>query len=93
MNRRSQNRLFLLIWLALFVLLGFNVWSFQAGHLMVILFLFATVPGYGIYACSARCRMCGFRLLVRPFRLFGMSLFTWSLLMPAACRQCGQPVD
>ncbi len=93
MNRRSKNRLFLAAWLALFILLGFNVWSFQAGHLMIILFLGISVLGYAVYACSTRCPACGLRLMLRPVRMFGMQAFMWSLLIPANCGHCGEPVE
>ncbi len=89
MNRRMRHKIVWASWLAAFFLLGFIVWEFQAGHLMLVLFLALSVLAYGVYAFTARCPRCSMPVLLRPMRLFGMQLFRWSLLAPERCLHCG----
>jgi hypothetical protein len=91
-TRRAKHKAVLMIWLALFLLLGFGVWSFQAGELMLLLFLVITVLAYGLYAFTARCRECRMPLLLRPARMLGMDIYLWSLVTPERCRHCGKPI-
>lgn len=79
-------------WLAAFFLAGYAVWSFQAGELMLIGYLAASVIIYGIVAFLFRCPKCRMPLLLRPRRLLGIEFFTWSLCAPAACRHCGEKI-
>jgi hypothetical protein len=90
MNRRQVYHGFLLAWLASFLVLGFSVWSFQAGHLMVIAFLFLGAGMYAVYAFLARCPRCMLPILLRPVRAFGLEFYIWSIMMPARCRHCGK---
>ncbi len=90
MNLRAKHRIVLTAWLAVFFLLGFGVWGFQAGHLMLIVYLFLSTLVYGIYAMSARCRQCGMPVLLRPVRLCGIRIYVWSLAAPESCRHCGE---
>jgi len=92
MDRRTRQRLVLAAWFAGFLLLGWGVWSFQAGSLMVIGYLAAGVILYIIYAWAARCPKCQMPVLLRPRKVLGMELYTWSLLVPRACRHCGEPL-
>jgi len=92
MNARSQHKVVLASWLACFFLLGFGVWSFQAGHLMIVVFLFLTIALYTMYAFTARCPQCRFPVLLRPLRAGGIEIFVWSLLAPNECRKCGRPL-
>ena len=89
MTRRGKHILLLSAWLAAYFLFGFGVWSFQAGHLFVLLFLAASVLVYMLYGLSARCPKCSMPVLVRRIRLFGMELYLWSILTPERCRNCG----
>ena len=89
MNRRQIYYGFLLAWLAAFLLLGFSVWNFQAGHLMVIAFLFLSAGMYVLYAFLARCPRCRLPILLRPARIFRVEFYVWSILMPGRCRHCG----
>ncbi len=89
MERRAIYHGVLLFWLAAFLLLGFSVWSFQAGHLMVVAFLFLSVVLYTLYAFLARCPRCRTPVLLRPVRVFGMEFYLWSIVMPGRCRHCG----
>ncbi len=89
MNRRMKHKIVLMAWLALFFILGFCVWSFQAGHLMILIYLVLSVLVYGVYAVTARCPGCGMPILLRPVRLCRMQLYLWSLTAPERCRHCG----
>jgi len=89
MNRRQIYHGFLLAWLAAFLLLGFLVWSFQAGYLMVVIFLFLSSCVYVLCAFLARCPRCRLPVLLRPVRTFGLEFYTWSIVMPERCRHCG----
>ncbi len=82
--------LVLLAWLALFFLLGFTAWNFQGGELMMIAFFVISALSYIVYAFMARCPHCRMPLLLKPVRLLGMEIFTWSLLTPDRCRHCGE---
>ncbi len=77
-------------WLAAFFLLGFGVWGFQAGHLMIIVYFILSVLAYGIYAFMAKCPRCGVPVLLKPIGLCGMRIYLWSLLAPERCRHCGE---
>ena len=90
MNRRMKHKIVLTAWLAVFFLLGFGVWSFQAGHLMVVVYLVLSVLVYGIYAFTARCGQCRKPILLKPVRLFGMQIYRWSLIAPERCSHCGE---
>ncbi len=93
MNRRSKNRLILLIWLFLFFLLGIGVWHFQAGHLMLVMFLTITVFVYGVYAFSVKCPVCGRLIMLKPLRMLGLTIYMWTLLIPARCRHCRAAIE
>ena len=73
----------------MFFLLGFGVWSFQGGELMIVVYLVTSVIVYVIYAFRARCTRCNMPLLLRPVTICGMELFVWSLVTPESCRHCG----
>ena len=90
MDRRTRQRIVLAAWFAGFLLLGSGVWSFQAGELMVIGYLAASVIIYLIYAFAARCPKCRMPVLLRPRKFLGIELYTWSLFAPRACRHCGE---
>jgi hypothetical protein len=90
MDRRTRQLLALAAWFAGFLLLGYGVWSFQAGALMVIGYVAASVILYAIYAWFVRCPKCRMPVLLRPRKLLGMELYTWSLLAPRECRHCGE---
>ena len=85
-----KHRIILMTWLASFFLLGYGVWSFQAGHLMIIVYFVLSALVYGIYAFTARCPRCSMPILLRPVRLCGMKLYLWSLMAPERCRHCGE---
>ncbi len=88
-NRQAKHRIVLIIWLALFFLLGFVVWSFQAGHLMIVAYFILSVIIYVFYAFLTRCPQCGFPILLKPMKILGMELYMWSILAPGKCRHCG----
>ena len=90
MDRRTRQRIVLAAWFAGFLLLGSGVWSFQAGELMVIGYLAASIIIYLIYALAVRCPKCRMPVLLRPRKFLGIELYTWSLLAPRACRHCGE---
>jgi hypothetical protein len=92
-NRRAKQRVILLIWLASFFALGFGVWSFQAGHLMIIVYLVLSVLLYALFAFTARCPRCSVPILLKPVRLFGMQIYLWSLTAPEHCRHCGETLS
>ena len=81
-----------MVWLLLFFLLGFGVWSFQGGHLMIVAYFILSVVLYVFYAFLARCPRCRMPVLLRPMKLFGMELYRWSLLSPERCSHCGEPL-
>jgi hypothetical protein len=81
-----------MIWLALFFLIGSGVWDFQAGELMLLLFLAISALAYVLYAFRARCAKCRMPLLLKPVRIAGMELNLWSLLTPERCRHCGEAI-
>ena len=85
-----KHRIILMTWLASFFLLGYGVWSFQAGHLMIIVYFVLSALVYGIYAFTARCPRCSMPILLRPVRLCGMQLYLWSLMAPERCRHFGE---
>ncbi len=89
MNRRTKHKLILLIWLALFFVLGFGAWSFQAGQLMLVGYFILTAIIYIFYAFLARCPECRLPILLRPLRIFGMEIYIWSIVPPERCRHCG----
>jgi DNA-directed RNA polymerase subunit RPC12/RpoP len=92
MDRRAIHGIVLLVWLMGFFLMGFGVWGFQAGHLMVIVYLLAGVALYGSAAFVNRCPKCRMPILLRPRKFLGMEFFTWSILTPARCGHCGEPL-
>ncbi len=59
---------------------------------MVLAYLALSVIAYGAYAFLARCPSCRMPLLLRPRRLFGVEIFTWSLMTPERCRHCNAVV-
>jgi hypothetical protein len=81
-----------MVWLALFFLLGFGAWNFQAGQLMLIIYLIVSFLAYGSYAFYARCPHCAMPVLLKPVKLFGMEIFMWSIITPERCRHCGEPL-
>ncbi len=93
MNRRVKHKIILMAWFASFFLLGFGVWSFQAGHLMIIVYLVLSALVYGIYAFTVRCPRCGSPILLKPVRLFRVQIYYWSLVAPERCRQCGETLS
>ena len=93
MGRRSIYHGILRVWLAAFFLLGLAVWNFQAGHLMMLLFIFLSGIIYGLLAFLARCPRCKAPVLLRPVRVFGMELYLWSIVMPQQCRHCGEALS
>jgi len=90
MNRRTIHRIVLLAWLTGFFLMGFGVWGFQAGHLMVMAYLLAAVVLYIFAAFMNRCPKCRMPLLLKPMKLLGMDLYRWALLTPGQCGHCGE---
>jgi hypothetical protein len=92
MGRRATHIVVLTVWLIVFLLLGFGVWEFQAGHLMVIGFFMASLAGYILAAFLVRCPTCQMPVLLRPWKFLGMELFTWSIMTPTHCRHCGAPL-
>ena len=93
MSRRAIYGIVLLVWLMGFFLMGFGVWGFQAGHLMVIVYLLAGVALYGIAAFVNRCPKCGMPLLLKPMKLFGVGLYRWVFLTPVRCAHCGEVLN
>jgi hypothetical protein len=93
MDRRSIYRIVLLAWITGFFLMGFGVWGFQAGHLMVMGYLMAGVVIYIFAAFIKRCPNCRMPLLLKPTKLFGMDLYRWALLTPERCAHCGEILE
>jgi multisubunit Na+/H+ antiporter MnhE subunit len=92
MDRRTKHTIILIVWLIAFFLIGSGVWSFQAGELMLIGFLMASLVVYILAAFLLRCPKCRMPVLLRPRKFLGMELFTWSILTPSKCRHCGEPL-
>jgi hypothetical protein len=92
MNRRTIHGIVLLVWITGFFLMGFGVWGFQAGHLMVMGYLLAGVVLYIFAAFMNRCPKCRMPLLLKPMKLLGMDLYRWTLLTPGRCGHCGEMV-
>ena len=90
MSRRAKHTIILIVWLITFLLVGSGVWGFQAGHLMVIGFFMASLVLYILAAFLMRCPKCRMPVLLRPWKIFGMELYTWSILTPERCRHCGE---
>jgi len=90
MNRRAKHKIILIAWIITFFLMGSGVWGFQAGHLMVIGFFMASLVLYGLAAFLMRCPKCRMPVLLRPRKVLGMELYTWSILAPEKCRHCGE---
>ncbi len=80
-------------WLAVFFVLGFGVWSFQAGHLMIIIYLVLSALVFVIYAFMARCPRCRVPILLKPVSLYGIRFYLWSLAAPERCRHCGEKLS
>jgi len=93
MSRRAIQRIVLLVWLMGFFLMGFGVWGFQAGHLMVIVYLLSGAALYSIAVFVNRCPNCRMPLLLKPVKLLGMDLYRWALLTPKRCGHCGEVLD
>ncbi len=93
MNRRTRSLIVLSGWAGMFFLLGFGVWSFQAGELMLIVYLILSAIAYALYAFLVRCPHCGMPVLLAPVRILGMDLYSWSVLVPEHCRHCGKPLE
>jgi hypothetical protein len=93
MNRRARSIAVLLVWATVFFLLGFGVWNFQGGELMLIAYLVLSVIVYVLYAFLARCPHCRKPLLLAPVRILGMHLYRWSILLPESCRHCGRKIE
>jgi hypothetical protein len=92
MERRAKHKIALIVWIGLFFLLGSGVWNFLGGELMLIIYLAVSVLAYVSYAFLSRCPQCRMPLLLRPVRILGMEFFQWSIITPAKCRHCGEPV-
>ena len=90
MSRRTKHKIILILWIILFFLMGSGVWDFRAGHLMVIGFFMASLVFYMLAAFLMRCPACHMPVLLRPLKVLGMELYTWSLLTPERCRHCGE---
>jgi len=90
MNRRTKHNIIILVWLAGFLLVGLGVWSFQGGHLMILIYFAVSMIIYMLYAFMARCPKCGNPVLLRPLCIFGMEIYTWSIFTPENCRHCGE---
>jgi len=90
MSRRAIHGIVLLAWITCFFLMGFGVWGFQAGHLMVMGYLLAGVVIYMFAAFMNRCPKCRMPLLLKPMKLLGMDLYRWTLLTPEKCSHCGE---
>ncbi|MEK6743193.1 MAG: hypothetical protein AABZ15_06275 [Nitrospirota bacterium] len=93
MSRRTIHGIVLLVWVVGFFLMGFGVWGFQAGHLMVMGYLLAGVVIYILAAFINRCPKCRMPLLLKPMKLLGMDLYRWTLLTPARCGHCGEALE
>jgi len=93
MIRRRRYAIVLVLCLLGFFLVGYGVWSFQAGHLMVLIYVAVSALAYIIYAFAVRCPHCRWPVLLRPHRCLGMDLFTWSVIPPTQCRHCGKPLE
>lgn len=89
MNRRTKHKIILAAWLSLFLFLGFGVWNFQAGHLMILVYCILSAIVYTVYAFSARCRQCGLPILLKPVKIGRIEIYGWSVLAPDRCRHCG----
>jgi hypothetical protein len=83
----------LIAWSLSFFFLGFGVWSFQAGHLMIVAYLILSTIIYVFYAFLARCPRCGVPILLKPMKLLGIKVFRWSILIPERCRHCGETLS
>ena len=83
----------LIIWLAVFFLLGLGVWNFQAGHLMLIGYFAVSAVLYLFYAFLRRCPWCRMPLLLKPVRCLGIEIYLWTFTIPPHCRHCGEPVE
>jgi hypothetical protein len=79
----------LITWSVVFFFLGFGVWSFQAGHLMIAAYFLLSVIIYVFYAFLARCPRCRVPILLKPMKILGMEVYRWSILIPERCRHCG----
>jgi hypothetical protein len=92
-NRRGRSIIVLTAWGTIFFLLGFSVWSFQGGELMLIAYLIVSVIVYVMYAFLVRCPHCRKPVLLAPVRILGMNLYRWSILLPESCRHCGRKIE
>lgn len=93
MRRSMIHRIVLIAWITCFFLMGFGVWGFQAGHLMVMGYVLAGVVIYIFAAFLNRCPTCGMPVLLKPMKLLGMDLYRWTLLMPERCGHCGEVLE
>ena len=92
MNLRERQRLVIGAWLLGFLLLGFGVWEFQAGQLMLIGYLGISALLYTFYALYRRCPWCRMPVLLKPVRCLGIEFFLWTFTEPSSCRHCGKPL-
>ena len=90
MNLRKRHGVALGTWILVFLLIGFGVWEFQGGELMVLIFFGLSMVVYALYAFLARCPRCRMPVLLRPRKALGLEFYTWSCLAPEACRHCGE---
>ncbi|MDH4163831.1 MAG: hypothetical protein OEW15_14265 [Nitrospirota bacterium] len=90
MDRRSRYNGILIIWLAVYFLIGWCVWSFQAGELLLIGYLAVSTILYAVAAFLFRCPACRMPVLLRPRRFLGFEIFSWSCCVPSTCRHCGE---
>jgi predicted acyltransferase len=93
MNRRAIHGIVLLAWITGFFFIGFGVWGFQAGHLMVMGYLLAGIVLYLFAAFLNRCPKCRMPLLLKPMKLLGMDLYRCMLLTPGQCGPCGNMLE
>ncbi len=89
MNLRKRHHLALGVWSFVFLLTGFGVWEFQGGELMLLAFLGLSMVVFLLYTFFARCPRCRTPVLLRPRKVLGAQIYTWSCAAPEACRQCG----
>ena len=89
MNLRKRHQLAWTAWTVVFLLLGFGVWEFLAGQLMLLVFIGLSMVVYVLYAFLARCPRCRMPVLLRPRKVLGIEFYTWSCVAPDACRHCG----
>ncbi len=92
MTRRGKQKIVYVVWLSLFLLLGFASWRLQAGIVLVLTYMLISILFYWIYAFSVKCPNCRMPVLLKQHTFLGAEFYTWSLLTPGKCRHCGHPL-